>query len=77
MNGKLRDLLLNSLYCSVLFFSTNKPNLSFLVEINECDSEPCLNGGNCTDRLNAYSCECLSGWDGHSCEISKWNKRTP
>ena len=54
-----------------------KPNLLFLVEINECDSGPCLNGGNCTDRLNAYSCECLSGWDGHSCEISEHRSWSP
>lgn len=30
-------------------------------EINECASLPCLNGGLCFDRLNAYECRCLPG----------------
>ena len=42
-----------------------------LAEIDECEVEPCLNGGNCTDLLADYACDCVTGWDGHSCEISK------
>jgi len=40
------------------------------IDINECDSEPCLNGGNCSqDRApNQYECQCPLGWTGANCE---------
>lgn len=38
-------------------------------EINECLSNPCKNGGNCTDLLAAYSCTCPDEYDGPQCEI--------
>lgn len=34
-----------------------------------CRSEPCLNGGACRDRFNAYSCSCADGWSGRRCEL--------
>ena len=40
------------------------------VEIDECLSAPCLNGGTCRDALGNYTCECLAGYDNLSnCEI--------
>ncbi|KAJ8019252.1 Fibropellin-3 [Holothuria leucospilota] len=36
-------------------------------DINECDSSPCQNGGICTDHLNYYTCRCLSGFSGPTC----------
>ena len=30
-------------------------------EIDECESEPCQNGGNCRDEINAYECICEEG----------------
>ena len=32
---------------------------SFLENINECVSIPCLNGGTCNDSVNGYMCEFL------------------
>lgn len=32
-----------------------------LVEINECDSNPCQNGGTCKDEINGYLCQCAPG----------------
>ncbi|KAK3083937.1 hypothetical protein FSP39_005650 [Pinctada imbricata] len=37
-------------------------------EINECDSNPCQNGGTCNDQLNSYSCTCSPGYTGNNCE---------
>ena len=37
-------------------------------DINECESNPCLNGGNCTDLLAAYTCHCIDGYSGTNCE---------
>uniref|UniRef100_A0A8C9TA92 Notch receptor 2 n=1 Tax=Scleropages formosus TaxID=113540 RepID=A0A8C9TA92_SCLFO len=37
------------------------------VQINECDSNPCLNGGTCEDGLNEFSCVCPPGTHGLLC----------
>ena len=37
-------------------------------DINECDSQPCLNGGTCEDEINAYYCRCTAEWIGVHCE---------
>ena len=36
-------------------------------EINDCNSDPCENGGTCTDLVNAYSCACVPGYTGDDC----------
>uniref|UniRef100_A0AAR2LD50 Sushi, nidogen and EGF-like domains 1 n=1 Tax=Pygocentrus nattereri TaxID=42514 RepID=A0AAR2LD50_PYGNA len=33
-------------------------------EINECLSQPCMNGGTCRDRVASFLCECESGFTG-------------
>ena len=45
----------------------------FFVDIDECASTPCQNGGSCTDAVNGYSCACVPGYVGNNCEISKEN----
>ena len=63
---------------AVLFNYLNSlPNLYynyyFLVhlDINECASEPCQNGGSCYDEIDGFECECPQLWDGELCTISK------
>ena len=34
------------------------------VNINECESEPCQNGGLCLDQVNGYICNCPPGFLG-------------
>ena len=41
------------------------------VDIDECSTLPCMNGGTCTDGVNAYSCACVAGYSGDTCEIGK------
>ena len=41
---------------------------SQLTDIDECSSNPCKNGGNCTDAVNMYRCECAADFDGDNCE---------
>ena len=39
-----------------------------LVDINECGSNPCMNGATCTDAVNSYTCACVAGYTGSHCE---------
>ena len=41
-----------------------------LVDIDECESIPCQNGGNCTDGIARYTCDCIPGHTGENCETS-------
>ena len=33
--------------------------------INDCASEPCLNGGVCQDLVNEYKCDCAETGEYH------------
>ena len=37
-------------------------------ELDECESDPCQNGGTCQDESKKYSCSCLAGYNGNNCE---------
>ena len=41
------------------------------LDIDECLSKPCLNGGICYDAAGSYSCKCPRGFAGTNCETSK------
>ncbi|KAM4718445.1 cubilin [Anableps anableps] len=36
--------------------------------INECSSNPCQNGGTCTDGINGFTCTCTVQWTGPFCQ---------
>lgn len=40
-------------------------------DINDCESNPCANGGTCIDGVNSYKCICSDGWEGAYCETSE------
>ena len=37
---------------------------------DDCDPNPCLNGGICIDGVNSFTCECEDGYSGETCEIN-------
>ena len=37
------------------------------LDINECNDNPCMNGGNCTNYNGSYLCDCTLGYDGTNC----------
>ncbi|XP_054435538.1 coagulation factor IX [Pteronotus mesoamericanus] len=39
------------------------------VDGDQCESNPCLNGGMCKDDINAYECWCQAGFEGKNCEL--------
>lgn len=47
---------------------------SFISDINDCASNPCQNGGSCTDTVNGYTCSCTSEWVGDRCSSSTTSK---
>ena len=40
----------------------------FLLDVDECASSPCQNGGTCVDVVNAYTCNCVPGYTGDNCD---------
>ena len=53
------------------FINNNLPTLTklfYVVDVNECESKPCENGGTCTDAGNRYTCKCTPGFTGANCE---------
>ncbi len=39
------------------------------VNVDDCVSEPCINGGSCEDGVGGYVCQCSEGITGENCEI--------
>ena len=53
---------------------THKLNPSLLhdfADINDCNPNPCANGGTCTDGVDSYTCQCAAGYTGPNCNTSK------
>ena len=44
-----------------------------MLDIDECGSNPCENGGTCTDLQDGYSCACEPGFTGTVCQTgNRW-----
>ena len=49
-------------------FSSDDLNFVCPPDINECESQPCLNGGECVDRPANFTCVCPATFTGALCE---------
>ncbi|XP_054159895.1 LOW QUALITY PROTEIN: cubilin-like [Oppia nitens] len=47
---------------------TSLNRLTQLLETNECQSNPCRNGGSCVDTYNGFICQCIDAWEGPTCD---------
>lgn len=45
----------------------------FVSDINECESNPCINNGHCVDNVLSYSCVCAPGYTGVTCNTGVVN----
>lgn len=41
-------------------------------DVNECDSTPCLNGGQCGDEIGDFVCYCPALYAGKTCDVCKY-----
>lgn len=47
----------------------NKVNqLMIRLNFDNCSSNPCQNGGSCTNTFGGYICRCSDAWTGNNCE---------
>lgn len=47
------------------------PGSNCEINIDDCMSDPCQNGGTCIDGIDTYSCECAPGFEGSHCEENR------
>ncbi|XP_047908054.2 protein crumbs homolog 2 isoform X5 [Anser cygnoides] len=40
------------------------------MNIDECESQPCQNGGHCVDLVDGFLCHCLPGYSGVECAVN-------
>ena len=58
--------------CFILLYNIFKETVhSAVTDGDECASEPCLNGGTCTDGVIGFTCKCVLGYNGWNCANSK------
>ena len=46
-------------------------------DIDDCANHTCANGGSCMDGVNAYTCNCPSGFTGMYCEKGQFLRLKP
>jgi len=42
--------------------------VGFILEMDECASNPCINGGTCVNLIIGYGCRCINVFFGKRCE---------
>ncbi|XP_035682322.1 uncharacterized protein LOC118419823 [Branchiostoma floridae] len=50
--------------------STSNVGEAGCTDINECQSNPCQNGGTCQNMVDRYSCTCSDYFEGDNCETA-------
>ena len=46
-------------------------NVFFIIDIDECSSNPCQNGATCNNGVNGYTCNCMAGFTGDNCQTGQ------
>ena len=48
--------------------------LFLYLDIDDCINVTCKNGGTCRDSPGSFSCDCVNGYTGPECQITKLSK---
>lgn len=63
---KIQNLILLFLIKVIFLFIGKICN----IDVNECDSNPCLNSATCIDNVASFTCVCPIGLTGKLCETN-------
>lgn len=58
-------------------FMQSESYLQFLYctdQSNKCNSNPCMNGGNCLNDVKKFTCQCPADFGGETCSRRKYDK---
>ncbi|XP_035682436.1 proprotein convertase subtilisin/kexin type 5-like [Branchiostoma floridae] len=53
--------------------STSSVGATSCTDVNECQSNPCQNGGTCENMVDRYSCTCSGYFEGEHCETAVYS----
>lgn len=53
----------------------SRPVFCAAADVDECHSNPCLNGATCLDAVNSFTCLCLPSYTGELCEQGQLHLR--
>ena len=79
--GCVQDIVVNGMKITEEDFKEENRHLNTIEEYNtasgcdrheQCDPNPCVNGGTCRDLWKEYSCQCERPFLGSSCQYSKY-----
>ena len=56
---------LSNFYLTFLYFCYYNLNFIFLLDINECLTNPCHVNASCTDNEGSFDCQCRNGFAGN------------
>lgn len=46
--------------------------LFLYLDIDDCASSPCSNGGVCRDLVDGFLCDCPPHWEGDTCALGEY-----
>lgn len=61
-SSPISNLLVRKLSRKVTVLQKTVNILKQLIFLDECQNNPCKNGGTCQDLVGKYHCQCLQGW---------------
>lgn len=63
----MMDIRYTCISLSLWFLPYKMIALLCFIDINECLSNPCVNGAECINTPGGYTCNCKEGWTGLNC----------